>query len=1379
MSGCKQTGNSFSDAEISNYIYGYTSGSISASSPIVIYLERPLSQTFSVDSPLPEKIIKFSPSVKGTLYLREGNILEFVPEERMKNGQQYNATLNLGALIDVPKEYEEFKFRFHTIPLSGSMGQGKLSTQDNNDVLKYQGTIYTSDYIDDKELESKVKVNYSKGNPSIEWEHAGTAHHFTVSNISKRDKATILTLKLDSKFFGDNEKEISIPGTSEFSILNIELEGDDRKVIRIDFSENIDPVQEHDSFVSIDDANITNYKIQDNSLFVYFTAKDNAEYINVNVYEYISSTTGKKLNTSYTQTVSLPSNLPRVNFIGDGNIIPSGGNVLIPFSAVALKAVDVQIIKVFNQNMNSFLQDNNYNSYSSLTRTARPVFQKKIDLQTPERPLDLTRWNDFTINLSELIELEKGVVYRVRILYKKAYSILNCPDEDEYDENYLNSMDWDGDRYYSEYYYPYDYDWSERNNPCHNSYYYGNRFAGKNIINTSLGIVAKRDINNRYFVAVNDISTAQPIGGTKVVLYDYQNQPLDSATTDKDGFVYLQSEHKAFTVVAYKDKDKAWLKLNDGTALSLSNFNVSGENVESGLKGFIYGERGVWRPGDDIFLSFILENKVGKVPAGHPIIAQLTDPQGNITQTKKSIVADRAIYTFKFDTDEDSPTGYWTATIKIGGKSFTKTLRIETIKPNRLSINMYLPTDNILGAGFESSKLNVKTRWLHGALAPNKKAETEVRLQKTRYTFKNYANYSFTNDAISFEPTTYELFDGTTDAQGNFSFNLNQIDINNAPGVLNATFTTRVYEDGGDFSISSYTTKYSPFSAYVGFHLQDPDRGWYPTKKDVRVSGVVVNAEGEKINDSRKLNIKVYRQSWRWWWDSDDDEYGQYVNRSYNELVNEYTTYASDGEFSTSIRVDRYGRYFVEVEDTQSGHSAGVIGWFGSWVEAGGDVATVLNVSTDKNSYKPGEKIKITIPSSAGGTAIFSVESGRVINHVERVETKSGTTTYEIKATSEMCPNVYIGVTLIQPQKDKDNDRPIRMYGVTDIEVDDPKLHLNPVIQAPQEIRPAADFSVTVSEKDGKAMEYTIAVVDEGLLSITSFRTPNPFPSFYMREALGIKTWDFYDYIFGAYGARLEKAFAVGGDESLSPEQDEKNNRFKPVVLFEGPFSLKKREKKTHNLTMPDYIGEVRVMVVAANTKGQYGSSFANTTVKQPLMISVSMPRLFTPGDVIEVPVTVFAMNDNIRDVEIKAETDDLLELVEGDSRKITFNEKGDKIVWFKYRVKENVGIAKMKFTAQSGQEKATVEEGVEIRIPNPRITWVESKMLNSGETAEFNGKLSGLDLTSVLEISSIPPLNLGQRLPYLISYPYGCGEQITSGAFPQLSLGLLMDLTP
>ncbi|MCM1030516.1 MAG: MG2 domain-containing protein [Oscillibacter sp.] len=1362
------------------YIYSHTSGTILSNTPIRIWLEGNLKTNFQNGETLPASILQFSPSVKGQLILTDQSMLEFIPEHPFKNGQTYRAKFHIGALIDVPKKNEYFEFPIKITELKASFTPGHLSSENYNDTLTYEATVTTSDYIEPEKVENTITTQWTSSPLSQEWIHNGNTHTVKIKNIAKGKEPAILTLTFD-KLIGNYENfDITIPAQEQFSVLDIRLDKDDRQSVRIDFSNDLDPQQDLNGLATIEGISGIRYKISKNTLFLYFTPEEDREHLKITLHQGIKSAEGLSLGENHTQLLPLPSDMPAVKFIGKGIIMPSKGEVLLPFSAVALKAVDIQIIKVFQQNMNFFLQENNLSGDNEFMRTARPVFRKKIDLTENTPHINLNRWHDFTVDLSKLIQLEKGVIYRVEIRFRKSYTTLECANEGNDNADFYR-QDWDGDNYYySSYYTPADYKWEERNDPCSNSYYTSQRFISKNIINTSLGLLAKRTTDNRYFIAVNDIATAAPVSNCKVTLYNYQNQKLDSATTDKDGFAYLTPGAKGFIIQASKDNDRAWLKVADGNSLSLSNFDVSGQDVQSGLKGFIYGERGVWRPGDPVYLSFILEDKQQVLPAGHPVIAQLIDPKGNCIETRQSTTGETPIHTFRFSTPEDAPTGYWKALIQVGGSVFSKTLRIETIKPNRMSIIMAFPHDDIIGKGIADPTIGVKTRWLNGAEAPRRKAITEVRLNAGNNQFKNYPDYTFQDAGSGFEPYTATLFDGTTDTEGNFKIDINRIQTENAPGILNATFTTRLFEEGGDFSISSYATRYSPYTLYTGIRLPDPDDDWYPTREAVKLNGVIVNPLGEKTNTQTTVNIRVYETTWRWWWDAENNSPGSYINRSYNNLVFEKNVKAVNGNFSVNLNIDHYGRYYILATNKASGHTAGRIAYFGSWAENNnGETATVLNLSTDKKSYKTGEKVRIRIPSSQKGIAIVSLENGTAFRDIRRIETTEGSSYFEFEATGSMCPNIYAFVTLIQPQQKRDNDHPIRMYGVLNINIEDPALHLKPVIRMPEELRPDEDFQITVSEENQKEMDYTLAIVDEGLLSITSFRTPQPFPAFYAREALGVKTWDFYDYIFGAYGARLEKAFAIGGDEALQSLQDEKTNRFKPVVLFQGPLHLKKGEKQHLTFRMPEYIGEVRAMLVAATKQGEYGSASASALVKKPLMLSAALPRTFTPGDTLEIPLTVFAMDNSIRNVEVQLTANDKIKILGQSKQETAFREKGEKLLWFKLCINETSGMATLQFSAQSGKEKSTLKETCQIRVPNPPITEIESHLLKANETFEFKATVAGADPQATLEITTIPPLNLAERLNELITYPHGCAEQITSAAFPQLTLDQLITLTP
>ncbi len=1375
LAGCKEK----QTDQFNQYITGFTNGVITSSSSISVYLGQRPDKNYQPGSDLPAGILQFSPAVKGKTVLRDNNSVEFIPEEPFKNGKTYQATFNLGELCQVPASCQKFSFKFDILPLTIVFEPGNLTAEpDNTDELQYQGVLHCSDYTEPTQTEKMLTASYQGGHLTPEWEHNGNRHHFRLRHLKKGESTQTLTLNFSKDIKNNTRQDIKVPGKNDFTVLNVKTSDSEPVVLSIYLSENLEPGQDIRGLVSAPEITLEHFKIHDNVIQAYLPSSTDKSSITLNIFPGIRSVSGITLKTQYTTTVNLRSTKPEVKLIGKGVIVPDKNKVLIPFSAVGLKAVDLEIIQVLQQNMNFFLQENSYDNHSELARTARPIFLKKIDLTENHPDIDLQKWNDFTVDLSKMVKLEKGTIYRFRLKFKKSYTTLPCADEAP-DSEY-GSTDWDtrrGYAYYSEYNYPAGYQWQERNNPCHVSYYIGERFASRNIINTSLGLMAKQGEDNSYVVCVNDLATAAPVANCKLMLYNYQNQKIDSAQTDKNGFATLHPQGQAFIVTAQKGQDRAWLRLASGNALSLSNFDVSGQQVQMGVKGFIYGERGVWRPGDEIYLSLILEDKLNVLPQGHPIVAQLTDPNGRITQTLRSHTGTNNIHCFTFKTAEDVQTGYWTALFRIGGLTFKKDLRVETVKANRLAIQMEFPNDNIIGKGISETPVKVNTRWLNGASTSNQKAITEVKLYNGNAGFPEFPDYTFTNKSLYFEPATETLFDGTTNGTGAFSFPLDKIKTENAPGILNAIFTTRVFENGGDFSISSQNIRYSPYREYVGIRLPDTEDNWLSTKSPATLKGVIVTPAGKSTGNAN-IRIDVYRLQWHWWWDSENDNLSSYVNRTYNKSILTKQVKAVNGSFTVNLPIREYGRYFIRAT-APSGHSSGVIAYFGSWEENNSqETASMLKLSTNKKSYRVGETIKVTFPSSAGSVALVSLENGKTISNIQRLPAREGTTTFETKATSEMCPNCYVAVSLIQPHDTKNNDRPVRMYGVVNVNVEDPELRLEPVINLPAELRPGKEFTVQVKEKNKKAMNYTIAVVDEGLLSLTSFKTPDPFKAFYAREALGVKTWDFYDYLYGAYGIRLDQAFAIGGDEALKKPQDEKTNRFKPVVIFAGPFTLEAGKTGKHTFKMPEYIGEVRTTVIAA-TNGSYGAASANSTVNNPLMLSVALPRLLTPGDITDIPVTVFAMQENMGEVKVQMTTDDKITLVGESTQTVRFSRKGEQLVWFKARINQQTGVSTLRTTANAGNEHASVTEDVTIRIPNPRITTVIAKEAKAGESVSFNTPVTGLEPTSVLEISSIPPLNLEQRLTDLLEYPHGCAEQITSQAFPQLSLPALIALTP
>jgi uncharacterized protein YfaS (alpha-2-macroglobulin family) len=350
------------------------------------------------------------------------------------------------------------------------------------------------------------------------------------------------------------------------------------------------------------------------------------------------------------------------------------------------------------------------------------------------------------------------------------------------------------------------------------------------------------------------------------------------------------------------------------------------------------------------------------------------------------------------------------------------------------------------------------------------------------------------------------------------------------------------------------------------------------------------------------------------------------------------------------------------------------------------------------------------------------------------------------------------------------------MYGVIPVFVTNKNSFLNPRITMQDVLEPETEFTVKVKEESGKPMTYTLAVVDDGLLDLTNFRTPDPRQEFYAREALGIRTWDMYDYVIGAFAGKYGSLFSIGGDEDGGPGQ-QKANRFKPVVRFIGPFALKKGEEKSHRLQLPPYIGSVRVMVVAGQD-GAYGNAEKTVPVRSPLMLLSTLPRVVSTDEEILLPVNVFAMENSVRNVTVKVETTGKLQLANSANQTLTFSEPGDQMVFFALKSGATPGYEKVTVTATGGNRTSTETIEIDVRNPNPPIISSENKLLNPGETGEFAYQLDGAyeENWVKLEVSRIPSVDISRRFDFLHDYPHYCSEQLTSRALPLLFIAQFKD---
>ena len=1391
-------------ADYAPYVNAYTGGVISQNSTIRIELthDQPM---VDLNSELKNNPFSFSPSLKGKAYWVSNNTIEFVPEEgTLKPGTLYEGTFQLGDFIEVDKKLKEFNFSFRVQERNFTLQLESLPiTATQPDEINIKGEIRFSDVVKKEEVEKMLTASDGKKSYPVEVTATDnlTRYQFNIRQIPREADDYPLTITANGNPAGIDRKqseEVLIPAKDCFRFMSAERIEQPENGIEIVFSAPLSTTQDLKGLIEIPEVSSSIFQISENRVFIYFEANTQNK-LTLNIHEGVKDSQGKALGTSHTISFSEVSLKPQVEMSTSAAILPDSKSLIIPFRAVNLYAVDLSVIRIFENNVLMFMQTNSLASANELRRSGRLVYKKTLWL-AKDASKDIHHWGDYSIDLAGLIHQEPGAIYRVILSFRQEYSAYPCGGNENQDMKFADNNTSDRLTKVSgsvlseedeaiwntpEAYYYYNggtmdwsvYRWTERDNPCHPSYYMNSdRIAACNVFASNLGMIVKRNSLNKLWIAVSNILDTKPIGKAQVTAYNFQLQPIGKGETNGDGFVEIAPKGVPFIIVAESEKQKAYVRVVDGEEQSVSRFDVGGKDIQKGLKGFIYGERGVWRPGDTLHISFILEDREKRIPDKHPVALEIYNPRGQFYTKMISTQGMNGFYTFDVPTQATDPTGLWNAYIKVGGTTFHKGLRIETIKPNRLKINLALP--KILQATDKDVYAPLTSTWLTGATASKLKAKIEMSLSKVNTQFKNYGQYIFNNPATNFTTIKTDVFDGTLDAEGKVSVTLKVPTATEAPGMLNATFTTRLFEPGGDASIYTQTIPFSPFTSYVGINLNQPKGKYIETDKDHVFDIVTVNTQGQLVNRTN-LEYKIYRIGWSWWWENSGESFGTYINNSSITPVASGNLQTRGGKASFKFRVDypSWGRYLVYVKDKESGHATGGTvyidwpEWRGRSSKTDPSGIKMLAFSLNKDSYEIGETATAIIPAAAGGRALVSIENGSTVLRQEWIEVSNGgDTKYTFKITPEMTPNVYLHISLLQPHAQTVNDLPIRMYGVVPVFVTNSQTVLQPQIQMPEVLRPETNFNVTVSEKSGKPMTYTLAIVDDGLLDLTNFKTPDPWNDFYSREALGIRTWDMYDNVLGASAGSYSSLFSTGGDATLKPA-DAKANRFKPVVKFIGPFYLGKGKSQTHTLKLPMYVGSVRAMVVAGQD-GAYGNAEKTAFVRTPLMMLSTLPRVLSIQEEITVPVNIFAMENQVKNVTVSLQASGGgVQIVGANQQSLKFTQPGDQLVFFTLKTGSKTGKATIHLTANGGgqQTKETIE--IDVRNPNPVVTLRNSQWIEAGQSKELPYNLSSSSTNNQikLEVSRIPSVDISRRFDFLYNYQHHCTEQLTSKALPLL----------
>ncbi|MDR1179648.1 MAG: alpha-2-macroglobulin [Spirochaetales bacterium] len=1382
--------------------------------------------SFDTDSDVPPQAFQLRPSAEGSVGWENEWTLVFTPKEPLKAETTYTATLDPSLLRAVGGDGDgadtgaeavsasKFSFRFTTLPSLFEIRFDPLKI-DARGQVRVSGSALVEKDVELSRLGAVLRSDdLGEAQWSGEEEGSPGMFRFAFAPLSRGEDARDVAVRWDGKAVGSKKKgnkSFHIPESGAFEVLNIEQP--EKNTFQITFSSPLAVNQDLRGFVSLSGDTNIRYSVDGNIARI-FGGTDVLPGAVLSIRD-LADANGKKLVHPVQFSASAAWELPSVGFAGSGVILPSSQGSSLVVETRNLSGLIVEAFQIYGDNMVQFLQVNSLSGERELNRVGEPSWRKAFDF--PWNESDKNRSVRRGLDLSELSRKYPDSMFHLRVSFRRRhvhyenpgrnedFSSLEFPGDDlapigsangEEEEssnwNYYQNTKWNDGWY------------RQRRNPNHPAfyldYYDHNITAGRNVLVSDLALMAKKTASGEYLIIAADVKTAAPLPGVELSFLNFPGRVLQTIRTGGDGMALIKPQGQPAFVFASSAGGRAFIKLNDGLALSSSHFDVSGVKPVAGIRGTIYGERGVWRPGDPIYLTFLMWDTKGSLPANHPVNFELEDPRGRVVEKKTFTEGTDGFYSIAVSTRADAPTGDWTARVRVGGSLFSKNLKIETVMPNRLKIDLAADGRSYLDSS--QIPMTLSSAWLHGAPAPNLKADVSVVFVDRDTAFPGFEEYTFRDPSRSVSQGRTTIFDGALDEDSKAEFAV-QLNAGSAvPGKLTARFLTRVFEPSGVFSSEQVSMDFSPYNRYVGLRLPKGDaaRNMLLTDTEHTADLVMLDAGGKPLQDGVDIECALYKLDWRWWWEKGQDEAAEFASSMSRTPIMRGSVTTSGGRASWKFQVKYpdWGRYIVIARDRRGGHAAARIayidwpGWAGRSREGQGS-SVMLSLTPDKSSYAPGETVSVSFPSNAAATALVVVEKGGEAVSREWIACGEPLTLYTFTAAADMTPNIYVHVTLLQPHLQTANDLPIRLYGITPVAIEDPATRLVPSITAPASWQPSSKVSFTVKEAQGRPMTYTAVVVDEGLLGLTRYSMPNPRTVFYRKEASFLKYWDIYSDVIGAYSGKLETLLAIGGGDDEMDTTEKQTQRFKPVVFSFGPYRLGAGESRTETFDMPEYVGAVRIMVVGGSpaTAGQqasaqpqsgraYGTAEQSVQVKSDLMVLGTLPRVLSPDDEAAIPVTVFSYAEGRRTVRVGMKLEGSASLVSSSaSPDVVFEAAGEKTSGF--RIKAGLpGKVKVTITASSpGLKDAVHTTELDVRSTAIPVSKAITQLLPENGKWDTVLELPGMAGTNsaVLELSRMPPLGLEKRLSWLMRYPHGCVEQTTSAVFPQLYLDKALSL--
>ena len=1386
----KNTQNNILDAAkdqalLDQYFAAATVGVISTSSDLTYVLKEPLSADIS-DEDL-QKLITLTPEVPGKVSMNNKTLLTFSPEKSLAANSVYTVNIAL-KLLNSSLYDKDISYQIKTIEQDMKAEPEGMVINDDNSVTFLFG-VKTADLAD---LE-KLKSCFEGGSATVDITERKPMDYlleFTYRDIKNKPKQ--INYK-GTNIGSDTKGQLSLFdfNDQDLNIVYSYFKNDD-KTYNIYFSQKLNRMQDLTGLVMVDKQNAS-YTVKNNILTIFLNDISDKNTVKLYLDKGITSTEGKSLTTDQYFDINIQTQRPEVQFVSDGNYFPSEGDFKIPIKTRGLEKIRLVVIEVKQENVAHYLawQSLAYADFYNLRMYGKPVYDQIVPLN--QGITDHEGWTVHGIDLTARLRKNPGSIYHISMEFAPEFTTLNCAKS--FSKYKISNKIPNGDYftvkdfYYEDYYgYYEDYNWQENNNPCKLAFYINSQPVQKLFICSDYSVITKKAGRN-YHIALTKLMDLTQVSGADVTLYDLQAEKMATKQTSSDGFVSFENmKSDASVMKVEKGNQITYLALDPNESNTLTEFDIAGERTETDTEFFIYTERDVWRPGDSIYVDLMVNKADASLPEGLPVVMTFYNTDNIIVdeQVRNIDLSRQQIYSFKLHTPTNAKTGNYRCIFQIGPKSVRKNIRIETIKPNTTEaiykfkdlVDKTIYSENISGS--------VQVKYLTGFEIANAKVHTVGKVRKIVQPFAEYKDYTF--DVLDNDNTDnlIEILNAETNEKGFAQFTGNQ-NLKSFNTPMNVSIETETVIPGGGSGKEGKSVVVSPFETYLGAKRKDGS-GWstnYTFQDNIEVAIVSLNPKG-KLNSQNTSVTYILQQNIDTWW---VDKYrlrsaGNFVNADFwKDIPKANGTINITGKGKITYPKGKLGKgaYKLTMFDDKSGHKTQVYFTVYDGKESiPGSQPYIVDFQTDKDEYTVGENVSVMLPKIDGAKALLSLERGNKVLKQSWHTLSASANIVKIPSDESWTPNVYIHVTIVQPYKNENNDLPLRMYGIKHIKMAGGTSDLKPVTNIPDRLESNKTYTFTIGENSGKPMEYTLSFVDEGLLNLTGFATPDPVKHFSGKYPLLVKTWDIYKYLIAFFKGKFAGIITIGGDDAYNPDALAEVNRFKSFVNHQGPFKLAKNGKNTHTITIPNFVGKLRLMVVACNDRN-FGHLEKYIPVKNPLMVQTQFPRTLNVTDKFILPVTVFRDDASVSSATLTTKGDANMIKGIGQNSVLSFDGKNQLSQAYNLEVLNKTGKVNFETSIKSGTKGMSESTEILINYPNSYETAFDKSIVDPGKKSEYNIKIKGYPevFSSKFLISGIKIPNFTQYAADLIEYPYGCLEQTTSAGFSQLYLDKIISLDP